>query len=208
MDTLVLAEMEYNGLKYDIEESNLRADKLKQELANIEQQLKDILGVTINWNSPYHISAVLYGGVLKSVEETPYEHTFKTGQRAGQTVTRTHKKEIETTLPRLVEPLEGSDLKELGYWSTDDSTLKRLRLRGSAKSVVGLITKRNELERLSSTYYVGFPKKAREMDWPEGELHGQLNQCVVVTGRLSSSGPNIQNMPPEVDELVTTRYCG
>jgi len=42
MDTLVLAEMEYNGLKYDVEESLKRAAQKQQEIDEIERQVKSI----------------------------------------------------------------------------------------------------------------------------------------------------------------------
>src|SRR3990167_6648416 len=43
-------------------------------------------------------------------------------------------------------------------------------------------------------------------DWPENELHGQLNQCVAITGRLSASQPNQQNVEKDVKEIFITRY--
>ena len=159
-----------------------------------------------SFNSGEHLSALLYGGVVRFVESTPYLHTFKTGPLAGQTKERFIKKKIETTLPRLVEPLPKTELKKLGYWSTDASVLSRLKAKGTSRLVVELIKRRNELERLVSTYYHGIPKTIEEKDWEPGWLHGQFNQVTVVTGRTSSSSPNLQNMASEVDELIKTRF--
>lgn len=206
MDLVLLAEMEWNGLIYDTEESKQRAEKLQQEIDTIDKTLRGMVGSGFNFNSGDHLSAILYGGLCRYVEKEPYEHTYKSGPKSGLTETRFHHKKIEKTLPRLVTPLKGTELKKDGYWSTDDSVLKRLRAKGSAKKIVDLIRKRSELERLVSTYLRGFPEKISDMDWPEGELHGQINQCVAITGRTSSSNPNLQNIPPEVNELVKTRY--
>ena len=40
----------------------------------------------------------------------------------------------------------------------------------------------------------------------DGSIHGQFNQVVARTGRLSSSAPNMQNTPPELDKLLVSRY--
>lgn len=190
MDTVVLAELEWNGLRYDVEESLRRAKDIEKELKDIDGSFESYL----NLRSHEHVSALLYGGVVRWVEKTPakdgrFKHT-----------------KIEKTLPRLVVPLEHTRLKKDGYWSTDDDTLKRLRVSGAAKKVVGLLIKRNKLERLKSTYYEGLPKVIEEKDWEPGTLHGQFNQTTVVTGRLSSSSPNLQNLHPEVDELIKSRF--
>ena len=47
----------------------------------------------------------------------------------------------------------------------------------------------------------------KENDWEENYIHGQLNQCVAVTGRLSSSKPNLQNMDGSIGYLFGTRYA-
>lgn len=206
-DLVVLAEMEWNGLKYDTEESLKRSEKTKQEIRDIDASIKAIVGnYDFNFSSNDQLSAILYGGTIEFVRHIPYEHTYKSGPRIGLTETRYKHEKTPVTFPPLVKPTKGSELKKLGYFSVEEGVLSQLRCSGPAKQVVGLIIKRKELERLNSTYYEGFPKKMMEMDWPKDELHGQLNQSVVVTGRLSSSSPNIQNMPPEVDELVKTRF--
>ena len=206
-DLLVLAEMEWNGLRYDVDESNRRAVSVDSEIQEIDEALKGILGnYPFNFNSNDQLSVILYGGTIKFDKATPYEYVLKTGQKAGQTVTRFNHEVTEVPFPRLAQPSDKSKLKKDGYWSTDDSSLSQLKVTGPAKVVVAHLKRRAELERLVSTYYRGFPKKMSEMDWPEGEVHSNLNQCIVVTGRLSSSNPNQQNIPPIVYELVKTRF--
>lgn len=207
LDTIVLEEMEWNGLRYDSTESLRRAEQLKQEMDGIDANIKNIVGnYNFNFNSPDHVSAILYGGTIKFVVSTPYDYTFKGGARAGQTTVRYKHAVTEVKFPRLVEPVKDSKLKKDGLWSTNGDNLKQLKARGKPKQVISLLLKRAELEQLRSTYYEGWPKKMAEMDWPEGEVHSQLHQSVAVTGRLSSSAPNQQNVPPEVAELVKTRY--
>ena len=49
------------------------------------------------------------------------------------------------------------------------------------------------------------PQLLEKMEWGE-YLHGQYNQCVAATGRLSSSAPNMQNFSGDVDQLPMSRY--
>ena len=65
---------------------------------------------------------------------------------------------------------------------------------------------RSKLEKLRSSFFNGVPKKMNEMYWNDGKIHGQFNQCVVATGRLSSSKPNTQQFPPEFKKSLISEY--
>ena len=54
-----------------------------------------------------------------------------------------------------------------------------------------LIIENRELEKLKSTYTDTLPEKVGT----DGRIHGKLNQTVTATGRLSSTDPNLQNIP-------------
>jgi len=54
-----------------------------------------------------------------------------------------------------------------------------------------LIIEYRELEKLKSVYTDALPDQVAA----DGRIHGQLNQTVAATGRLSSSEPNLQNIP-------------
>ena len=62
------------------------------------------------------------------------------------------------------------------------------------------------MQKRMTTYYHGLVKLIDEMKWKKDTIHGQLNQCVAKTGRLSSSKPNLQNFDGEIKTLFTTRY--
>ncbi len=76
-----------------------------------------------------------------------------------------------------------------GQYSTSEEVL--LGLKGKHK-VVGMILEYRELKKLISTYISALPTYIN----PEtGKIHTTYNQTVTATGRLSSSNPNLQNLP-------------
>ena len=76
-----------------------------------------------------------------------------------------------------------------GQYSTSEDVL--LGLKGKHE-VVGMILEYRELKKLISTYISALPTYIN----PEtGKIHTTYNQTVTATGRLSSSNPNLQNLP-------------
>lgn len=204
-DLLVLEEMEANGIKFDLPEMESRRAKIQEKLSDVESKLGAYSGGWghFNWTSPDHLSCLLYGGTINVDVAEPYEHTYKGGAKAGTTQTRNRWTVVSRTYTRLAEPIKGSELKKEGYWSTDEGTLKQLK---GVSKLVDLLLLKAEYVKLLSTYYEGIPKLIPEMDWYDGCIHGQLNQCVVVTGRLSASKPNQQNFVAEVQECIVSRF--
>ena len=160
--------------------------------------------IQLNWNSGDHISAALYGGKV-NYETKEYIGVYKTGAKAGLPKYRTVTSFVE--LPRLVEPLEGSQLAKDGYWSTAENVLKELKPKGKAKEIIKLLQTQSKINKLRTTYFEGIPKKFEYFGWEDGIMHPQINQCVARTGRLSSSNPNEQNMDPKVKECIVSRYA-
>ena len=202
-DLLVLEDMEFNGILYQQEKSVLLGEQLGEQ---IERTRKNILSYTelpnFNCNSGDHLSCLLYGGTLIHQFRVPIG-TYKSGAKIGQIRYKLFEQKYEQ--PRLVEPLKGSALKKEGYWSTDEPTLRSLKCSKETKKLVDNILELAKLETLQSKYFFGIPKLMEKRGWVDF-LHGNLNQCVARTGRLSASEPNQQNMAPEVKTLCTSRY--
>lgn len=74
--------------------------------------------------------------------------------------------------------------------STDASVLQELADDGHL--LPGLLMEYRELSKLESTYLDTLPEL---IDPDDGRLHTSFNQTVAATGRLSSSDPNLQNIP-------------
>lgn len=201
MDLMVLQEMEANGILFDEQLCHERSKELDDQISEIKRTLAAYYpGVPINFGSTDHLSAFLYGGIVK---EDAKEHIgfFKTGEKAGQP--RYKNVVIEHSLPRLFSPLKGSELKKEGMFATDESTLRKLK--GNKKLVEKLLLLA-KVEKMNGTYYQGIPKLRKEMNWPENMLHGNFNQTQAATGRLSSSRPNLQNFSTDLQDIFISRY--
>ncbi|MGI9628140.1 MAG: DNA polymerase I [Longimicrobiales bacterium] len=74
--------------------------------------------------------------------------------------------------------------------STDASVLEELAAEGH--ELPALLTEYRELEKLRNTYVDALPTLINS---ETGRLHTTFNQAVAATGRLSSSEPNLQNIP-------------
>ena len=74
-------------------------------------------------------------------------------------------------------------------WSTDAAVLEKLQ---DDHPVVPLVLEHRTLSKLRSTYVDALPAL---VEAETGRVHTDFNQAVTATGRLSSSNPNLQNIP-------------
>ena len=204
-DLLVLQDMEFNGLLYNATKSEELANELDAQIVELDSELYQYHNCdSFNPNSGDHLSCLLYGGSIRLSRKVP-AGIYKTGARKGEAKEKWEDYQVE--LPRLFTPPKGSELAKEGYFSTDEYTLKSLKSRNqhSLKAIQTLLT-RSDLEKRVSTYYRGLLKLASELNWKENMIHGQLNQCVARTGRLSSSKPNLQNFDGGIKGLFYSRF--
>jgi len=87
-----------------------------------------------------------------------------------------------------------------GY-STDAKTLEALR---EAHPIVEHLLNHRELSKLVSTYLLTLPQA---VDARTGRLHTTFHQTIAATGRLSSSDPNLQNIPVRTTAGAQIRQC-
>ncbi|MEF2145330.1 MAG: DNA polymerase I [Desulfovibrionaceae bacterium] len=87
-----------------------------------------------------------------------------------------------------------------GALSTANAVLEKIR---DAHPVVDAILEFRMLEKLRSTYLDPMPRLADQ----DGRLHTHFNQKATATGRLSSSGPNLQNIPIRGPQGKRMRAC-
>lgn len=204
-DLLVLEEMEWNGMRYDVTASYREASNIKQQMDELEKELINELdhpnAGEINWNSPQQVSAILYGGCI----EIPYKETYLFNYKDGRTAEKQRNAVKKVSFERLVTPPARAKTEKEGIWSTAEPIIKNLKAKGKGKRIINLLLSYSKLEKLHGTYLTGIPAIMEENRWGEF-LHGQLNQTIAKTGRLSSSSPNMQNMPGEVDSFFISRF--
>ncbi|TGE19678.1 DNA polymerase I [Hymenobacter elongatus] len=87
--------------------------------------------------------------------------------------------------------LGGGKIKKTktGQYATGEEVLSLL---APENPVAALILEHRQLTKLRSTYVEALPQLVCEMD---GRVHTSFNQAVTATGRLSSTNPNLQNIP-------------
>jgi DNA polymerase I len=84
-------------------------------------------------------------------------------------------------------PIKGIKRGKTGY-STAAPELEKLQ---GTHPIIDLIFDQRELAKLLSTYVDSLPQQADK----DGRVHTTFNQAIAATGRLSSSDPNLQNIP-------------
>lgn len=122
-------------------------------------------------------------------------------------------------LPGVTEPKENWKSNSApGYYSTGAEIMQELSDKGV--SIAKNITKLKGFVKDLGTYYQRstVTKSGKEIKTgmltniqEDGCVHGSLNHAVTVTGRLSSSSPNLQNIPKEgkshVKKCFSSRFC-
>jgi DNA polymerase-1 len=112
---------------------------------------------------------------------------------AGQPFNLSSPKQLEALLFDTLKLDRKKSRKTKTGWSTDATVLERLE---DDHPVVPLVLNHRILSKLRSTYVDALPSLVE----PEtGRVHTDFNQAVTATGRLSSSNPNLQNIPIRTD---------
>lgn len=217
-DLLTLQAAEYAGIKFDHEKAQKKLNELSEVCNQLEKDLLQFVptgpGFSFNFDSGDHLSCLLYGGTLEYVYAIPKEATYKTGPNTGQTYTKNSWHTSQITFPVRFKPIDGTEIKKtlelpkesLHLYQTDVPTLKQLSTRSAEnRSILKALLTRSDKVKVKEMIE-SVINKINQMNWQDNYIHGQFNQNVVVTGRLSSSGPNLQNTPPELDELLVSRY--
>jgi DNA polymerase-1 len=91
-------------------------------------------------------------------------------------------------------PARGLRKTKSGHYSTAADVLEKLR---GAHPVVDFVLEQRELAKLQTTYVEALPQLVNPAT---GRVHTSFNQTGTVTGRLSSSNPNLQNIPIRTEQ--------
>ena len=107
----------------------------------------------------------------------------------GMTFNINSPKQVGEVLFDQLQLYDKAKKSKTGQYSTSEEVLLALKPK---HPVVGLILEYRELKKLISTYISALPNYINPTT---GKIHTTYNQTVTATGRLSSSNPNLQNLP-------------
>lgn len=151
--SLVLADMEYQGVKLDMDRLVNMGEEIKGRLAEIETRIFEMAGEQFNINSPKQLGVILF-------------------EKLG---------------------LPAAKKTKTGY-STSADVLEKL---ASKHKIIEEILNYRQLGKLQSTYIEGLQKVVNK---ETQKVHTRFNQALTATGRLSSTDPNLQNIPIRLEE--------
>ena len=130
---------------------------------------------------------------LKQAETTLTEELNGLEQRiydlAGETFNINSPRQVGELLFDKLKLDPKAKKSKTGQYSTSEEVLAGLKEK---HEIVSLILEQRELKKLISTYIAALPGY---IDPKDGKIHTTYNQTVTATGRLSSSNPNLQNLP-------------
>lgn len=144
----VLAEMEFNGIRIDVERLAAQSVRCGEELETLRSEILALAGQPFNIDSPAQLAEILFEQL-----KLPVVKRTKTG------------KSTDAEVLEELSPLHALPRKMLEY---------------------------RQLAKLKGTYLDALPSM---VDPATGRIHTSLKQDVAATGRLSSSEPNLQNIP-------------
>jgi DNA polymerase-1 len=163
------------------------ADAAMQPLLDgLEMPLVEVL-VDMEWTG-IAIDTVLFGRLAKELAADLQRLEAEIAVAAGGSINLNSPKQLAAVL---FERLQLPALKRTKTGpSTDADVLEQLADMGH--EVPRLLLDYRELEKLRSTYVDVLPKKVHRST---GRIHTSFNQIGAATGRLSSTDPNLQNIP-------------
>ena len=171
-------EPDYAALKADADLWNLY-NEVELPLVPVLREM-EAAGVRINVDKLQQAEAQLTEE-LKALEQRIYEV-------AGETFNINSPKQVGELLFDKLKLDTKAKKSRNGQYSTSEEVLLGLKER---HSIVGLILDFRATQKLINTYIATLPSYIAA----DGKIHTTYNQTVTATGRLSSSNPNLQNLP-------------
>lgn len=151
----VLAEMEWTGVRIDVEALAELSRKYTSQLREMEQEAYRLAGGEFNIGSPMQVGEVLF-------------ERLKIDAKAKRT--------------------------KRGAYSTTEEVLEKYR---NVHPIVDTILEIRGIRKLLTTYIDALPQLINQST---GKIHTTYNQTVTATGRISSTNPNLQNIPIRTDD--------
>ncbi len=171
----------------NILEKEIRQERLEELFYNIEMPLVPVLaymernGARID-TAALKETSTLFGKRLADIEEEIYN-------LAGEPFNIASPRQVGDILFGKLKIVDKPKKTKTGQYVTSEDVLAQLQNR---HPIVKNILQHRGLKKLLSTYIDALPSLVNPRS---GKIHTSYNQTVTATGRLSSSNPNLQNIP-------------
>lgn len=129
------------------------------------------------------------------------EYEERIYHEAGEKFNISSPKQVGDILFGKMQIMEKPKKTKTGQYVTSEEVLQSLKQKAP---IVSDILAYRGLKKLLSTYIDALPKLINPKT---GHIHTSFNQAVTATGRLSSSEPNLQNIPVRDDDGKEIRKC-
>ena len=129
------------------------------------------------------------------------EYERKIYELAGEEFNISSPKQVGDILFGKMKIIEKPKKTKTGQYVTSEEVLQQLRTKSP---IIALILDYRGLKKLLGTYVDALPKLINSRT---GHIHTSFNQAITATGRLSSSDPNLQNIPVRGEDGKEIRKC-
>lgn len=180
-------------------ESRLKELGVEELFWNIEMPLVRVLadmelnGVCLDTEALQDTSKI-FTERMKQYEQEIYKE-------AGEEFNISSPKQVGDILFGKLQILDKPKKTKTGQYVTSEEVLQSLE---SKSPIVRNILNYRGMKKLLSTYIDALPKLINPRT---GHIHTSFNQALTATGRLSSSDPNLQNIPVRTDDGKEIRKC-
>ena len=184
---------------YNVLKARLKEADVEDLFYNIEMPLVPVLaememnGVLLDTNALAETSKV-FTDRMTQIEKNIYE-------LAGHQFNIASPKQVGEVLFGEMKIVDKPKKTKTGQYVTSEEVLQQLR---SKAPIVDHILEHRGLKKLLGTYVDALPKLINPHT---GHIHTSFNQAVTATGRLSSSDPNLQNIPVRGEDGKEIRKC-
>lgn len=185
--------------QYNVLKTRLKETGVEDLFYNIEMPLVPVLaememnGVRLDTDALAETSKVLTER-MHQIEQNIYG-------LAGHEFNIASPKQVGEVLFGEMKIVEKPKKTKTGQYVTSEEVLQQLR---SKAPIVDHILEHRGLKKLLGTYVDALPKLINPRT---GHIHTTFNQAVTATGRLSSSNPNLQNIPVRGEDGKEIRKC-
>jgi DNA polymerase-1 len=184
---------------YNVLQPQLKENKLESLFWDIEMPLVPVL-------ADMEMNGVLLD--TKALKETSdifnkrmNEYEQKIYEQAGEKFNISSPKQVGEILFGKMKIMEKPKKTKTGQYVTSEEVLQTLK---SKAPIVEDILNYRGMKKLLSTYVDSLPTLINPRT---GHIHTSFNQALTATGRLSSSDPNLQNIPVRTDDGKEIRKC-